>query len=65
MGKEADLDASQITNPGTKEFIEVAYLRSHKHLEQKKTEEKIWDTVVQGIGIEDLREEMKKFKSNK
>ena len=31
----------------------------------RKNRRKIWDTVVQGIGIEDLREEMKKFKSNK
>ena len=60
-----NLDTSQVTDPGTKEFIEVAYLRSHKHFEQNLYEDKIWDTVMQEIGIEDLREEMKKSKSNK
>ena len=60
-----NLDTSRITDPTTKEFIEVAYLRSRRHYEQKQAEDRIWDTVMQEISIEDLREEMKKFKSNK
>ena len=59
------LDTSQITDAATKEFIEVAYLRSHRHYEQKQKEDGIWNTVMQGISTEDLREELKKFKSNK
>ena len=59
-----ELDTSQINDPETKEIIEIAYLRSHRHYEQKQAEDKIWDTVMQGVSVEDLREEMKKFKSN-
>ena len=45
-----NMDTNQIADQGTKEFIEVAYLRSHRHFDQKQAEDKIWDTVMQGKG---------------
>ena len=45
-----NLDTSQITDPGTKEFTEVAYLWSHRHFEQKQAEDKISDMCSDGMG---------------
>jgi hypothetical protein len=60
-----NLNTCQITDTTTKGFIEVAYLRSHRHYEQNQKEDGIWDTVMQGSSTEDMREELKRFKSNK
>ena len=56
-----NLDTSQITDTTTKEFIEVAYLRSHRQYEQRQREDGIWDKVMHGVSTGDLREEMKKL----
>ena len=60
-----DMDTSQITDPEAREFVEVAYLRSFAHYKQKQEDEDLWGEVMQRISLEDVREEIKKFRANK
>ena len=60
-----DLDTSHITDPKIKEFIEIAYLRSFRHYDQRQKEEDIWGYVMKEISVGDMREEMMKFRANK
>ena len=60
-----DMDVSNIQDPDIREFVETAYLRSHRHFESKQEEDKIWDAVLQEVDVQDLRREMARFRANK
>jgi hypothetical protein len=60
-----DLDMSQIADPGIREFIEIAYLRTYRHYNHEQKERNIWEAVMKRVSVGDLRRELMKFRSGK
>jgi hypothetical protein len=65
MGPHDEMDTNQVADPSIREFIEVAYLRTHRHFSQKQREQNIWEAVMKHISVGDLRREMVKFGTGK
>ena len=60
-----DLDASHITDPKIKDFIEIAYPRSFRHYGQRQKEGDIWGSVMKEIRVGNLREQTMKSRANR
>ena len=60
-----NLGIIHIADPKIRDFIEIAYLQSLRHYDQRQAEEDIWGSVMKQITMGDLREKMMKFRANR